>query len=272
MKTVLTQEQIDHYQRDGVLIYRDLLSQDEVQSLVAEIGRAVEALGSSTVAKNDGYGSSDHRKTDTYYDAVFLQKVNLWKVNDAIRRIFLGPELGKMVATLAGIDGVRVWHDQTLQKMPWANPTAWHLDNPYWSFYSRNAISIWIALDEATTENGCMYYLPGTHKTAEFERNVPISPSIGKLFTTYPEWSTIEPIVGTMKPGDCGFHNGLTAHGAGANMTPGYRRAMTCAYMPEGSRFNGRKNILPDDYVEALSEGDPLDNDELNPVVWPQAL
>lgn len=58
--------------------------------------------------------------------------------------------------------------------------------------------------------------------------------------------------------------------GAGANMTPGYRRAMTCAYMPEGSTFNGKKNILPDDYVASLSVGDVLDNDALNPVVWPQ--
>jgi len=84
-----------------------------------------------------------------------------------------------MVSRLAGVDGMRVWHDQTLQKMPWANPTAWHLDNPYWSFYSRQAISIWIALDDATLENGCMAYLPGTHATAEFSRNTGIGTTSG---------------------------------------------------------------------------------------------
>jgi ectoine hydroxylase-related dioxygenase (phytanoyl-CoA dioxygenase family) len=99
---------------------------------------------------------------------------------------------------------------------------------------------------------------------------VPISPSIGKLFKAYPEWANLQPMVGEMKPGDCGFHNGLTAHGAGANMTPGYRRAMTCAYMPAGSTYNGQKNILPDEYVEQLEPGDVLENNELNPVVWPQ--
>jgi hypothetical protein len=51
-------------------------------------------------------------------------------------------------------------------------------------------------------------------------------------------------------------------------MTPGYRRAMTCGYMPEGSTFNGNKNILPAAYLETLKIGDVLDNDELNPVVW----
>jgi len=271
MRTELTQEQIDQYQRDGALIYRNFLSEDEVDSLLAEISDAVGKMGRNKVAENADYGKDGaERSEDSYYDNVFLQKVNLWKVNDAIKRIFLGPELGEMVTKLAGVSGMRIWHDQTLQKMPWANPTAWHLDNPYWSFYSRDAISIWIALDDATPENGCMYYLPGTHKGAEFERNVPISPSTGKLFKAYPEWNEIKPVVGAMKRGDCGFHNGLTAHGAGANMTPGYRRAMTCAYMPEGSTFNGQKNILPDDEFAKLTVGDVLENDALTPRVWPQ--
>ncbi len=163
---------------------------------------------------------------------------------------------------------MRVWHDQTLQKAPWANPTAWHLDNPYWSFYSRQSISIWIALDDATLQNGCMAYIPGSHRTAEFERNVGIGKDFGALFKAYPEWAGIDPIVGTMKRGDCGFHNGLTAHGAGPNMTTGYRRAMTCGYMPDGSTFNGTKNILPTDYFESLKPGDVLNNDALNPIVW----
>ncbi len=276
MNTALTQEQIDQYQRDGALIYRNFMSEQEVDALLTEISRAVEELGGSKVAKNAEFGKTDAKPDESknleadYYEGTFLQRVNLWKLNDAIKRLFLGPELGEMVSRLAGVSGMRIWHDQTLQKMPWANPTAWHLDNPYWSFYSREAISIWIALDDATEANGCMCYLPGTHETAEFERNVPISPSIGKLFKAYPEWNGIAPIVGTMKRGDCGFHNGLTAHGAGANMTPGYRRAMTCGYMPDGSTFNGQKNILPTDYYESLEVGDVLDNDELTPLVWPQ--
>ena len=276
MNTSLTQAQIDQYQRDGALIYRNFMSEKEVDALLEEISGTVAAMGGDRVAGNAEFGKSDRASNDAksldadYYEGTFLQRVNLWKLNDAVKRIFLGPELGEMVTRLAGISGMRVWHDQTLQKLPWANPTAWHLDNPYWSFYSRDSISIWIALDDATEANGCMCYLPGTHKTAEFERNVPISPSIGKLFKAYPEWSAMAPIVGTMKRGDCGFHNGLTAHGAGANMTPGYRRAMTCAYMPAGSTFNGQKNILPAGYFGSLSVGDLLDSDELNPVVWPQ--
>ena len=67
--------------------------------------------------------------------------------------------------------------------------------------------------------------------------------------------------------GDASFHNGLTAHGAGLNMTLGRRAAMSCAYMPDGSTFNGQQNILPDDYFAALKIGDVLDNDAINPLV-----
>ena len=71
-----------------------------------------------------------------------------------------------------------------------------------------------------------------------------------------------------MKAGSCSFHNGLTIHGAGANMSSGYRRAMTCAYMPDGNTFNGEPNILPEAYLNTLKVGDLLDNDEQNPLIY----
>jgi len=51
-------------------------------------------------------------------------------------------------------------------------------------------------------------------------------------------------------------------------MTNGPRRAMTCAYMPDGATFNGQKNVLPDDYFASLQIGDPLDDNRINPLLW----
>jgi ectoine hydroxylase-related dioxygenase (phytanoyl-CoA dioxygenase family) len=78
----------------------------------------------------------------------------------------------------------------------------------------------------------------------------------------------IEPVSGECPAGSAVFHNGLTAHGAGANMTPRPRRAMTCAYMPDGATFNGQRNILPEEYFQTLQIGDVLDNQEQNPLIW----
>ncbi|MCZ6677430.1 MAG: hypothetical protein O7E52_09280 [Candidatus Poribacteria bacterium] len=64
------------------------------------------------------------------------------------------------------------------------------------------------------------------------------------------------------------WHNGLTAHAAGANMTIASRRAMTCAFMPDGSTFNGKQNVLPDGYFASLKIGALLNNAHQNPLVW----
>jgi ectoine hydroxylase-related dioxygenase (phytanoyl-CoA dioxygenase family) len=71
-----------------------------------------------------------------------------------------------------------------------------------------------------------------------------------------------------MKAGSCSFHNGLTIHGAHANMTPGFRRAMTCAYMPDGNTYNGTQNILSDEQVANLKVGDLLNDENQNPLIY----
>ncbi len=58
----------------------------------------------------------------------------------------------------------REFHNARMTVRMWA---AWHTDMPYWSFDSLHATSMWLALDDATYENGCMYFLPGTHRVLE---------------------------------------------------------------------------------------------------------
>lgn len=91
------------------------------------------------------------------------------------------------------------------------------------------------------------------------------------MFHEYPEWKTRKAIPAPCPAGSAVFHNGMTAHGAGANMTPLPRRAMTCAYMPDGSTFNGIKNVLRDDYFASLKAGDILDDPRQVPLIWKQS-
>ena len=252
MNTSLTQEQIAGYRRDGFTVHPGLLSPAELAELRAAVDEAVASLGRKRVAGSENAWEDDG---DSYYSKVFTQKLNLWRINPTIRRFMLGPEVGGMVSALSGVPGFRLWHDQALIKEPFANPTGWHLDNPYWSYFSRDAISIWIALDDATLEN-------------DF-RNAGIGENIADLFKIYPEFMALGTVSTPVRAGGCVFHNGLTAHGAGANMTNGRRRAMTAGYMPEGSTFNGQQNVLPDALFKAYKVGDVLQDDDQNPRVWP---
>ncbi|MCY3833120.1 MAG: phytanoyl-CoA dioxygenase family protein [Chloroflexi bacterium] len=267
MKTELTQEQIDFYQENGYIVIEDFLTPEELETWRRQVDDAVaQRDGRVTVG---GPRSADRVKDEAsrHYDKVFVQRMNLWTDHEGMRRLMFDPRLGKMVSELAGVDGMRIWHDQALIKQPWANPTGWHLDNPYWSYSSRDAITIWVALDDATRDNGCLYFLPGAHKTANFD-GATIGINISDLFEIYPQWAEIQSAAAPMKAGSCSFHNGLMPHAAGANMTPGWRRAMTCGYMPDGSTFNGIQNILPQAYFESLAIGDALDDDACNPLIW----
>jgi phytanoyl-CoA hydroxylase len=263
MKTTVSQAQISQYQNDGFIHVPGFLDAGEVAELK---GAVLETVGSMGKKKVGGEGV-DWDEGEAFYDRVFTQRINLWKLNETVKRYMINPELGKMLCSLAGAGGIRTWLDQALIKEPFANATAWHLDCPYWSFHSRDAISIWIALEDATFQNGCMYFIPGTQKLATFD-NVGIGVNQGDLFKVQPKLGETDPVAVPMKAGDCSFHNGLTAHGAGANMTRGRRIAMTAAYMPEGSTFNGRKDILPVGYFKTLTEGDILANDEQNPLLY----
>lgn len=265
MNDHLSQRQIDTYQENGFLVIDDFLTEKELEHWRTVVDEAVATRGKTKLAGREG--QENWQEGDSYYDRVFVQRINLWQDNTAMRELMLDARLGKMAADLAGVDGIRIWHDQALIKQAWGNPTGWHLDNPYWSFSSRDSVSLWVALDDATLENGCLYFVPGTHKTATHD-NVNIGQNIGDLFRAYPEWAELEAVPAPMKAGACSFHNGLVAHGAGANMTPGSRRAMTCAYMPDGATFNGKSNVLPTTYLASLKEGDVLDNNEQNPLIY----
>lgn len=261
MRHQVTPAQIESYREQGFVVIEDLLSPAETRTLADAVDAAVTQMGKTKLTNAEG----PWQEGDGYYDRVFVQRLNLWRISPIVRRFMLGPEIGAIAQALAGCE-LRVWHDQTLQKAPWANPTAWHLDVPYWSFHSPHALSVWIALDDATIQNGCLYYLPGSHRMVTYE-NVGIGPEIAGLFEVYPKLASIEPVAAPMRAGSCGFHNGLCAHGAGPNMTPRWRRAMTCGYMPVGATFNGQQNILQPSRLARLKVGDPLDDDAENPRV-----
>jgi len=269
MKHHLTKEQIESYRSSGFIVIENLLSEEELEHWRKTVTIAVkERAGIKIPGKEIRIGEADGINEDAdYFGKVFDQLLNLWQTDEDVREIMLDERIGKMAAQLAGVDGIRIWHDQALIKRPWANPTAWHLDTPFWSFSDRNAISIWVALDNATLENGCLFFIPGSHKQTNFDK-ITIGRNMDGIFDVYPQLKNRMPVAAPMKAGSCSFHNGLTVHGANANMTNGFRRAMTCAYMPEGNVFNGEPNILPDAYLEKLKIGDPLNNDEQNPLIY----
>jgi ectoine hydroxylase-related dioxygenase (phytanoyl-CoA dioxygenase family) len=112
-----------------------------------------------------------------------------------------------------------------------------------------------------------LFFIPGSHKETTFE-NPGITKNMDAVFDFYPRFRQSPSVAAVMKAGSASFHNGLCIHGAHANMTPGNRRAMTCAFMPDGSVFNGQQNILSDEQVAKLKVGDLMNDEVKNPLIY----
>ena len=187
MNNALTDEQIASYREHGFLVIEGFLNATELRHWQTTTDDAVlERLRTHS-------GITNQSDPDSYYAQVFTQCLKLSETHDAMRDIMHDSRLGEMAGRLAGVDGIRIWHDQALIKPPFGNPTAWHLDNPYWSFSSRDALSLWVALDDATLGNGALWYIPGSHRSARFE-TVGIGEQLAGLFKAYPQWREVAPV------------------------------------------------------------------------------
>lgn len=261
MNTELSARQVEFYRENGFLVVEALLGDEELESW-----RAALAEGMTRHFATNG---RHNQSTDSYYKDVFVQCVNLWKTSDRIRELVTDPRLGRLAAELAGVDGIRLYHDHALVKQPWANPTNWHVDNSMDPFHSRQSIMLWVALDDATLQNGCMYFLPGTHKSSRFDVTGNLNEAkIDSLLEEYPEWREIEPAAVEVKAGDGVFINGMIAHAAGPNMTTHPRRALSMLFIPEGAVYNGRPAALPAEVAERLRVGDAIADDEHLPLIY----
>jgi phytanoyl-CoA hydroxylase len=254
MRSSFTDIEIDHYRTNGFLAVPDFLAPEELEQWRETVTEAVARSAQERTGKNS--------------EKAFTQRMHLRRAGGTVQELVETEQIGRLVAQLEGVDGVRLYLDQALVKEPYGAPTQYHLDIPWWGFDSEHACTIWIALDDSTTENGCLHFVPGSNQQ-RLTSAVDLGPDLGALFLAHPD--AARPSVPCPLPaGGASFHNGHTIHGAGANMTPGRRRAMTMAYMPADARYNGVRDtqVLGEDYLGRLTVGQPLDNDDLNPVVY----
>ena len=261
MKTELSSSDIDFYRDQGFLVIEELLNEEELSVWREAVDNAVD---------DHGLSGRDFDPTQSdYYDRVFLQRVNLWKTSEAVRELVIDERIGRLAASLAGVQTVRLYHDHALIKKPWANPTNWHADNPDDPYHSPEATMLWVALDNATTQNGCLLFLPGTHKRISFDSVAPLDEAnIGGFLETHPELAEVEPVTAEVAAGAGIFINGMVAHAAGANMTSQPRRAFAMLFIPGKCHYSGHPGALPERLTARLEKGDVLDDDEELPLLY----
>lgn len=249
----LTTEQIETYRRDGFIQLNDVITGADLDAMRTAVATAVE----------EEAANEDPGLEKTSYNQIFIQKVNLWTRHDAVKPFVLHRRFGNIAARLMG-KTARLWHDQALFKEPKTGAkTPWHQDTHYWPHEPKgHQLSIWIALSDATLRNGCMSFVPGTHKFEEIEPVNLADPQ--DLYAIAPQTRGIKPITCELKAGSCTVHNGLTFHYAGPNRSDGMRQAFVMIYTPDGTVYNGAKHVVTNSLD--LEAGRKFDH-ELFPVV-----
>jgi phytanoyl-CoA hydroxylase len=255
MRNELSREQIEAYGEDGFLVIEDFLDAGEVEHLRGIVTEAAAALDDS---------GGRVLLPDTRMRRHEAQFRNLWQTDERVRAFCTDRRLGRLACELGGVDGVRLAHDRGLNKPAWADATGWHTDSQSLAFTHPGTCVFWFALVDTDLRNGCLYYVNGSHKLRVGTKG---NGRIDGLKLLHPEWESAEPMPCPVRAGALVVHNGDTAHATCPNITPVARPAFAIAWMPVGATFNGTPDGLPEDVASTLQAGDPLDLDDLFPLV-----
>ena len=245
---ITNMEQIQFFEDNGYLRYGPAIESNEVEELRDGLDRVIhiEATGGDDSAPEFQFG---HRRSDDAQEAVrpITQFLNMWKREPAYERILSEPRISGVAAALLGTDRVRLWHDHVISKPPGDNGNfEFHQDFYFWPLDEPCILSCWLALDDATPENGCMHVVPKSHKdprfgleayAAEIEAikksgNPAEVPETPRQAMHHEPASIGKPV--ELKAGECMFHHCLNFHSTPKNVTSQPRRAHVMIFMAEG--------------------------------------
>ena len=230
----LTGEQMQAFRSEGFVILRGVLTRNEVEAFREEVKRA-------TFERNNEKRKLEERDA---FGKAFLQTMNLRLYSEGVMKLVASRRLGKIAADLMGVDGVRVYHDQSLFKEPGkgTNPTPWHQDQYYWPLEELTTTGFWMPLVDIEPGMGGMKWAAGTHRMGFLGQHA-ISEQSQKFFDEYISQRNIEVTEGVpMRQGDVSFHYGWTLHAAGPNSSTKMREAMIGTYFADGMRVMKPKN------------------------------
>ena len=261
--TGLSPDQIARYHEDGYLAFVDVLSSEEVEGARAALSELAHSLARSRdVRKKNGWwfagDSSLYMQFEPGYEPqdadtgdLELKLRKLQEYHDKHPHfVYLSTQHARIQGVLTSMLGASplLFQSMALVKPPRiGSEKPWHQDNAYFSVTPLGAVcGVWIALDEATVENGCMHALPGGHAQGARKHIHTFDCEIAR--------DRIDPsgaVAVPLPPGGAMFFHGMLPHQTPPNASPERRRALQFHYRSAGSRIVGR-----DEYDALFAEAD----------------
>lgn len=238
----LSDEQVAFYHEQGYLAGVRILSDEQIAKLRAEL---IEFFDPSHAGHELWY--EYHTNESNTPDTVLFHALGAWRIRPGFHDVLWHPAFTVAASQLLG-GAVRFWHDQLFCKPArHGGVVAWHQDYSYWTRTKPMAhLTCWIGLDESTRDNGCVHYVPGSHRWTL----LPITGLAGNMdaikeVLNPAQWEQFtHPVAIELKPGECSFHHPLMVHGSFENRTDHPRRATVINAVCDGVKSDSDQPLL----------------------------
>ena len=220
----LSGDAVEAFERDGYVICRGVID----ESLINEV--------------NDHVGWLQVRHPDVRPEQlghVFLRDDPFWV------RLVSDPRLLEIASLFVGPD-LALFASHYISKPPYSGqPVLWHQDAAFWPLDPMRVVTLWLAVDHSTPDNGCVRVIPGSHRgpVAEMRDNETVESVLGQEIAVEVDESQAVDMV--LAPGDVEVHHPNIVHGSNANTSPDRRCGLTIRYIPTSTRITDPQAPYP---------------------------
>lgn len=214
---MLSEDQIARYHDDGFVVPDFRLPQATLTRIRADHDRLLERHPEFR----------DYCSSLLAYDVGFLEYART-------------PEIVEMVAQVLGPD-VALWNMSFFAKPARdGRKVPWHQDGEYWPVRPLATCTVWLAVDDARVDNGCLRFIRGSHRDRSLKPHA-TNPSPDLALNqeldpaAYDERQAVDLV---LEAGQMSLHDVYLVHGSQANLSPRPRRGMTMRFMPTTSVFD----------------------------------
>lgn len=250
----LSEEQVQFFQENGYLAGVKLLEDRQIDILKNQLADIVDPdyPGNELFYTFNSNESSDP-------DKILFHALGAWRITQGFHDVLWNPAFVMAASQLLGDEGVRFWHDQLFCKPSHhGGVVAWHQDYSYWTRTKpMQHLTCWTGLDDATTENGCLHYVPGSHRWGLLDK-----PELGGDMEGLDQYLTDEqreefnPVPIELEAGYATFHHPLLVHGSYENKSDQARRAFVLNVFANGTRSDTDGELL--EGVPSIPKGEKM--------------
>jgi len=231
MPKTLSPAQVERYARDGFLSPNAALERDDAAACLQKLEAFERALGGPLTSG----GEIERYRSRTH--------VLLSWVHGLTRH----PAILDAVEDLIGPDILVYTSTWFIKEPESAAIAAWHQDATYFGLRPHVHVTAWLALTDATAENGCMEFLPGSHHGGQRpHRAGVVAASVNRAGQAIVEPVDDQPAVhAPLRAGEFSLHHTLTLHRSKPNRSNGRRVGLAISYVPTSVEHLGVKHKMP---------------------------